>query len=51
MSVHLDYFRRRVLITGMLAGMNLSKPVMNLSKPGMNLSKPDKAQQSYYNDT
>ena len=33
---------RRVPVTGMLAGMNLSKPGMNLSKPGMNLSKPGK---------
>ena len=32
----------RVPVTGMLAGMNLSKPGMNLSKPGMNLSKPGK---------
>ena len=31
-----------VPVTGMLAGMNLSKPGMNLSKPGMNLSKPGK---------
>ena len=38
-----------VPITGMLAGMNLSKPGMNLSKPGMNLSKPGKTQQSCYN--
>ena len=29
-------------VTGMLAGMNLSKPGMNLSKPGMNLSKAGK---------
>ena len=29
-------------VTGMLAGMNLSKPGMNLSKPGMNLLKPGK---------
>ena len=29
-----------VPVTGMLAGMNLSKPGMNLSKPRMNLSKP-----------
>ena len=32
----------RVPVTGMLAGMNLSKPGMNLSKPGLNLSKPGK---------
>ena len=32
----------RVPVTGMLAGMNLSKPGINLSKPGMNLSKPGK---------
>ena len=32
----------RVPVTGMLAGMNLSKPGMNLSKPRMNLSKPGK---------
>ena len=32
----------RVPKTGMLAGMNLSKPGMNLAKPGMNLSKPGK---------
>ena len=32
----------RVPVTGMLAGMNLSKPGMNLSKPGMNLSNPGK---------
>ena len=32
----------RVPVTGMLAGMNLSKPGMNLSKPGMNLLKPGK---------
>ena len=38
-NVHLDY-RGRVLVTGMLTGMNLSKPGMNLSKPGINLSKP-----------
>ena len=31
-----------VPVTGILAGMNLSKPGMNLSKPGMNLSKPGK---------
>ena len=29
-------------VTGMLAGINLSKPGINLSKPGMNLSKPGK---------
>ena len=29
----------RVPVTGMLAGVNLSKSGMNLSKPGMNLSK------------
>ena len=40
-NVHLDC-RGRVPVTGMLAGMNLSKPGMNLSKPGMNLSKPGK---------
>ena len=28
-----------VPVTGMLAGMNLSKPAMNLSKPGVNPSK------------
>ena len=38
-NVHLDC-RGRVPVTGMLAGMNLSKPGMNLSKPGMNLLKP-----------
>ena len=32
----------RVPVTGMLAGMNLSKPGMNLSKAWMNLSKPGK---------
>ena len=32
----------RVPVTGMLAGMNLSKLGMNLSKTGMNLSKPGK---------
>ena len=32
----------RVPATGMLAGMNLSKPGINLSKPGMSLSKPGK---------
>ena len=31
-----------VPVTGMLAGMNLSKPGMNLLKPEMNLSKPEK---------
>ena len=40
-NVHLDC-RGRVPVTGMVAGMNLSKPGMNLSKPGMNLSKPGK---------
>ena len=40
-NVHLDC-RGRIPVTGMLAGMNLSKPGMNLSKPGMNLSKPGK---------
>ena len=40
-NVHLDC-RGRVPVTGMLAGMNLSKPGMNLSKPGRNLSKPGK---------
>ena len=39
LTVHLDC-RGRVPVTGMLAGMNMSKPGMNLSKPGMNLSKP-----------
>ena len=40
----------RVPVTGMLAGMNLSKPGINLSKPGMNLSKPGKkTPQSCYN--
>ena len=38
-NVHLDC-RGRVRVTGMLAGMNLSKLGMNLSKPGMNLLKP-----------
>ena len=33
--VHLDW---RV-VTGLLAGMNLSKPGKNLSKPGMHLLK------------
>ena len=33
---------RGVPVTGMLAGMNLSKPGMNLLKPGINLSKPGK---------
>ena len=44
-NVHLDCRGvgvGRVPVTGMLAGMNLSKPGMNLSKPGMNLSKPGK---------
>ena len=41
----------RVPVTGMLAGMNLSKPGINLSKPGMNLSKPGKkTPQSCYNN-
>ena len=40
-NVQLDC-RGRVPVTGMLAGMNLSKPGMNLSKPGMHLSKPGK---------
>ena len=40
-NVHL-VCRGRVPVTGMLAGMNLSKPGMNLSKPGMNLSKQGK---------
>ena len=40
-NVHLDC-GGRVPVTGMLAGMNLSKPGKNLSKPGMNLSKPGK---------
>ena len=48
-NVHLDC-RGRVPVTGMLAGMHLSKPGMNLSKPGMNLSKPGKkTPQSCYN--
>ena len=47
-NVHL-YCRGRIPVTGMLAGMNLSKPGMNQSKPGMNLSKPGKTQQSCYN--
>ena len=41
-NVHLDCRGGGVPVTGMLAGMNLSKPGMNLSKPGMNLSKPGK---------
>ena len=40
-NVQLDCIGR-VPVTGMQAGMNLSKPGMNLSKPGMNLSKPGK---------
>ena len=34
-------------VTGMLAGMNLSKPGINLSKPGMNLSKPGKKHRNH----
>ena len=41
-NVHLDCRGGRVPVTGMLTGMNMSKPGMNLSKPGMNLSKPGK---------
>ena len=37
----------RVPVTGMLAGMNLSKPGINLSKPGMNLSKPGKKHRNH----
>ena len=37
----------RVPVTGMLAGMNLSKPGINLSKPGMNLSKPRKKHRNH----
>ena len=36
-----------VPVTGMLAGMNLSKPGINLSKPGMNLSKPGKKHRNH----
>ena len=46
----LDMFlivRGRVPVTGMLAGMNLSKPGINLSKPGMNLSKPGKKHRNH----
>ena len=39
--------RGRVPVTGMLAGMNLSKPGINLSKPGMNLSKPGKKHRNH----
>ena len=34
-------------VTGMLAGMNLSKPGINLSKPGKNLSKPGKKHRNH----
>ena len=37
----------RVPVTGMLAGMNLSKPGIDLSKPGMNLSKPGKKHRNH----
>ena len=37
----------RVPATGMLAGMNLSKPGINLSKPGMSLSKPGKKHRNH----
>ena len=37
----------RVPVTGILAGMNLSKPGINLSKPGMNLSKPGKKHRNH----
>ena len=37
----------RVPVTGMLAGMNLTKPGINLSKPGMNLSKPGKKHRNH----
>ena len=37
----------RVPVTGMLAGMNLSKPGINLSKPGMTLSKPGKKHRNH----
>ena len=37
----------RVPVTGMLAGMNLSKPGINLSKPGINLSKPGKKHRNH----
>ena len=47
-NVHFDCMDR-VSVTGMLAGMNLSKRGMNLSKPGMNLSNPGKTQQPCYN--
>ena len=36
-----------VPVTGMLAGMNLSKPGINLSKPWMNLSKPGKKHRNH----
>ena len=36
-----------VPVTGMLAGMNLSKPGITLSKPGMNLSKPGKKHRNH----
>ena len=44
MNVHLDC-KGVFPVTGMLAGINLSKSDMNLSKPGMNLSKPAKKPQ------
>ena len=37
-----SHCRGGVPVTGMLAGMNLSKPRMNLSKAETNLSKPGK---------
>ena len=36
-----------VPVTGMLAGMNLSKPGINLSRPVMNLSKPGKKHRNH----
>ena len=36
-------------VTGLLAGINLTKLEMNLAKPGVNLSKPGKTQESCHN--